>query len=329
MIKIPSPLRQHAFLIGFIAFWLMALCIEVMRLPERQLVEPDQLPDFASIEDVTEKKQAFFAYLALMAEAENRRILGARQRIETLRSVPTLKQEDTQWLTEVAGKLGVTVNEPMREDDFVSLLRHVDVVPNSLILAQAAIESAWGTSRFAIQGNNLFGQWCFEKGCGIVPEHRPAGATHEVRHFYSPRDAVAGYLQNINSHPAYRQLRQIREKARTQGRSIQGCALARGLEAYSERGKHYINEVLQMIRINDLTPNESNCQDIRIAKPDPVASDATISMAPDTTLPTAEDASKTESTNESDPTVPEDSTVPYSSTGSVPSAVPEAQESAP
>lgn len=132
------------------------------------------------------------------------------------------------------------------------LLVRVDVVPPSMALAQAAMESAWGRSRFAKEANNYFGQWCFTPGCGVVPNRRNPGATHEVARFDSLQAAVAAYMLNINSHPAYEQVRLIRAESRSQQQMLDSLKLAQGLEKYSEKGTAYIDDLKGMIRYNKL-----------------------------------------------------------------------------
>ena len=126
------------------------------------------------------------------------------------------------------------------------------MIPNSLALVQAANESAWGTSRFARDANNYFGQWCFTRGCGLIPANRIEGAHHEVQRFSSPKESVASYLNNLNTHNAYAQLRSIRSNAVKNGEPITGYLLAAGLGKYSERGEAYIEEIRTMIRVNHL-----------------------------------------------------------------------------
>ena len=128
----------------------------------------------------------------------------------------------------------------------------VDIIPASLVLAQAANESAWGTSRFTLEGNNIFGQWCYEEGCGIVPRRRAAGATHEVRRFETIEEAVAAYFVNINTNPVYQYLRELRAQMRVQQLELNPLVLAFGLGRYSERGGNYIDEVQSIIIQNDL-----------------------------------------------------------------------------
>jgi Bax protein len=115
---------------------------------------------------------------------------------------------------------------------------------------QAANESAWGRSRFARQGNNYFGQWCYRKGCGIVPARRVPGATHEVRRFASVAESVRAYMNNINRSSAYADFRNIRRSLRVQSKPLDAERLAYGLKSYSERGMAYVHVIRSMIRSN-------------------------------------------------------------------------------
>jgi Bax protein len=133
------------------------------------------------------------------------------------------------------------------------LLQRVDVVPVSLVVAQAANESAWGKSRFAREGNNLFGIWCYTEGCGIVPKLRKDEAKHEVRRYDSFKDSVVDYMKNINRHRAYQKLREIRAAERAAGRQLSGHRLAAGLGKYSEIGDDYIKRIRAIIDGRKLT----------------------------------------------------------------------------
>jgi len=138
------------------------------------------------------------------------------------------------------------------EQTLQKLLSNVDTVPESLVLAQAANESAWGTSRFARNGNNFFGIWCFKVGCGEVPKARDTGKIHEVARFRSAQDGVEYYLLTINRHPAYQKLRDLRHELRMQNKALNGATLAEGLIKYSERGLPYVREIQAMISTNQL-----------------------------------------------------------------------------
>lgn len=209
------------------------------------------LPDFSAYTDTNERKQAFFSFLYPRIVLANTRVLLMRQHLMELAGRETLTPEDEQWLARQAERLRAN-GELGSNEMFESLARRLDVVPPSLVLAQAANESAWGTSRFALQGNNLFGQWCFTQGCGIVPGSRVEGATHEVASFSSPYQSIRSYVQNLNRHMTYTPLRETRERLRSDGADPGGRALATGLVGYSERGQEYVEEIRAMISFNNL-----------------------------------------------------------------------------
>ena len=130
-------------------------------------------------------------------------------------------------------------------------MRKIDIIPASLALAQAANESAWGESRFAQEANNLFGIWTYDRAKGLKPKNRENGKTHLVRIFDDIGASVRYYMYNLNSHPAYRELRQIRQQLRASGRAINGYALAAGLEKYSSQGTTYIELIRDLIEQNE------------------------------------------------------------------------------
>jgi Bax protein len=188
--------------------------------------------------------------LPMVAES-NRQTLKQRAEIERFAAKPELSAAERKKLSQFARQYGL---EPEQEnaDLLRQLLLRVDKVPASLALSQAAIESAWGTSRFAVQGNNLFGQWCYKKGCGLVPLQRNAGSHHEVAKFATVSESVESYIRNINTHRAYRDLRANRAQLRGAESSASGYQLAENLLEYSELREKYVHEVQAVIRINNL-----------------------------------------------------------------------------
>lgn len=224
-------------------------------LPELVDLRYEDPPNFKEISPAKAKKRAFFSYLAPIVDDENDRILVQRDVVTRIQHWLSSGKEATQQMQ----KIIATYSEIYGVDQEVSLaeqveelLLRVNIVPRSLTLAQAANESAWGTSRFAVRGNNYFGQWCFSQGCGLVPRSRGDSASHEVRAFSSPAESVRAYIYNINTHPAYATLRQLRADAENENRIARGSELAAGLLSYSERGEEYIKEIRQMIRSNKL-----------------------------------------------------------------------------
>lgn len=139
-----------------------------------------------------------------------------------------------------------------------SLLKRIDIIPPSLALAQAANESSWGTSRFAKQAYNLYGQWCYSEGCGLVPNQRAEGMTHEIRKFKNPTASVKSYMRNLNSHPAFKGLREIRAELRQAKQPIEGRKLSAGLRSYSERKDAYIKDINNMMTFNKLANLDLN-----------------------------------------------------------------------
>ncbi|MGM7317633.1 glucosaminidase domain-containing protein [Idiomarina sp. ST10R2A5] len=211
------------------------------------------LPDFMSMTDVTEKKEEFFRFLLPLVEAENIRILHDRAYLKAI-----YKRYKNGELTAADKKqLEEWINYYRLEDDiaiddnlFGLLKRRIDIIPEMMVLVQAANESGWGTSRFSRKGLNLFGQWCYSKGCGLVPTGRVEGGRHEVAQFDSVNASVKSYMRNINTHGAYLDLRLLREQKRLNNADILARDLITGLSSYSERGEDYIEELRAMIRIN-------------------------------------------------------------------------------
>ena len=213
------------------------------------------LPDFAAIRDVKTKKSEFFGFLLPMIRESNRAILNQRALLLTIRDLveneSALDPRDKSVIGGLSSRYRVNPgNDLLNQID--ELLLKVDVVPESLVLAQAANESGWGTSRFARQANNLFGVWCFRPGCGLTPLSRDEGLTHEVARYDSISDSINAYIHTINTNPAYINLRQIRAETRVEAEVMNGQALAEGLVNYSARGTDYVKEIQQLIRVNNL-----------------------------------------------------------------------------
>lgn len=217
-------------------------------------IELQTLPDdFAEISDVKQRKALFFRALLPIVLAENAMIEEMRDHVVRLleKGVHRLNSSELTWLQSVAQQYKVKGNLASPKVQFM-LLRRIDVVPPSLVLAQAANESAWGTSRFALTGNNLFGHYTYNQANGIVPLARREGETFAVRAFASLDDSVRAYIHNLNTNRAYAELRVMRQQMREKGERISGHALAAGLESYSERGQAYVEEIQSMIRSNQL-----------------------------------------------------------------------------
>ena len=217
------------------------------------------LPDFGSYVDVKEKKSAFFEYLLPLVRFSNQLVRVDRERFKRVQSDPiNLKSPEARKITRRLNSRYRVVLERFPDLSFLEELdKRIGQIPESLALAQAAKESGWGTSRFSKQANNLFGQWCFTKGCGIVPARRSQGMTHEIQKFDSVGDAIEAYIYNLNTHRAYSSLREKRYGLLKKGKSPSGSELAITLTEYSERGAIYGQEVASLIRYNKLEEYDS------------------------------------------------------------------------
>ncbi len=224
--------------------------------PVKPIQQMTTVPKFAAIKDVKLKKATFFKFMLEKIIAANKKV--AKERASLLELIASYSQN--QQFSEAEAKTYARLLKKYREDKskqpvmvkLENLKLKIDEVPASLILAQSANESAWGTSRFARKGNNYFGQWCYSKGCGLVPASRDSGATHEVAKFSSVQKSVEEYIYNINVGRSYKSIRQKRAQMRKSNQPIDSLQLATGLEKYSERGKEYVKEIQSMIRFNKL-----------------------------------------------------------------------------
>lgn len=245
--RLPVTLGEAAVLA--LAIVLLLGFVNVPQVGERPL------PDLRPL-DPQARKEQFFDILLPAVAAVNGVVADRRERLEELsEKIATgrgLSWLDRRWLRRMAERYRVET-EDREPAELVSLLEtRIDVVPASLVLAQAAKESGWGTSRFAREGNNLFGMRCFDPGCGIVPRARADGRSFEVSTFESIRDSVEEYVLNINRHVSYERFRDLRAALREAGRPLNGIALAEGLQDYSERGRAYVEDIRSLISQNGL-----------------------------------------------------------------------------
>ncbi len=229
----------------------------LMFLPQ---ISGDQLPDFRPL-DAQVRKTEFFAFLDPIVADVSDDVSEERAFIEE--SADKLAAgESLSWLTrrklnrlaeyyEVA-----TTDADLATEVLPALRQRVDIVPRSLVLVQAAKESGWGTSRFALQGNNLFGQRCYSAGCGIAPTGVQPGAAFGVARFSSASASVASYVRNLNTHPQYADFRRMRQSLRNSDSKLTGLVLADSLIDYSERGEAYVAEIKAMILQNSLASND-------------------------------------------------------------------------
>lgn len=205
--------------------------------------------DIADVNLTEKRKRAFLKVMLPHILRENERITADRDRLRDLRKRTefgqTLAMRDQQWIEQMADQYGVD------DGDLGELLMRVDVIPPGLALAQAVEESGWGTSRFALMGNAVFGMWTWTPGSGLVPENRPDGETYEVQRFKSLEHSVAAYMRNLNSKASYRDFRDKRATMREKN-ALDSYQLAGTLHRYSVRGADYIRTIRSIMKSNAL-----------------------------------------------------------------------------
>ena len=256
------------WLLGFllVAFPLatLVLVLALATIPAKQVfMDQDELtsstllPDFSAINQTPERKEQFLSMLRPLIDEKNAKLLKSRERLlkikaewEESQAISGVNQRNLIKLRE---KFHVTYETYPEDDKAVDiLLLRVDAIPAAMVMAQAAVESGWGTSRFAEEAHNLFGHWCYKEGCGIVPSKRPKGAKHEVKKFNNVEESITAYFNNINTHNAYRPWRQLRAQLRDAPQQFTGSAMVAELGKYSGRGSMYIHELRTVIRTNNL-----------------------------------------------------------------------------
>ncbi len=205
--------------------------------------------DFLNIKSVNKRKKLFINTLLPIIFVENRKILEDRKRIldwwNQSGGEVVSREFWPNWLFELSEKYNYT------ESSIGRLLIRVDIVPLSLALSQAAIESGWGSSRYMNEGNAIFGQYTYDSENGIKPRERANEKKFFVKKFSTLSESVRSYLKNINTHSAYEDFRQERRKLRMNGESLSGNILVNYLENYSERNQAYVDDLKLLIETNN------------------------------------------------------------------------------
>lgn len=215
-------------------------CTRVERFPEA-------VPDLW-VERVPLRKSVYYRLGLSGILQVNAEILAQRERLLGL-SLDNLTDDARVWVSALMARYGIAeTGEPLTEDRLAELVRRVDVLPPSLIIVQGAIESGWLQSRFAREGQALFGQW-------TTSESGLKALESDVRlaSFDTPRDSLIAYLLNINTNRAYQPLRKARAEMRREGRRLDSLVLAGYLTSYAETGGEYVSLIRSMIRRDDLT----------------------------------------------------------------------------
>ena len=202
--------------------------------------------DLKTLGDTNKKRELFIKILLPLILDENEKINEDRKKLFQIISKSFNTVGERVWLKRRFKEYKID------DQDLAKLKMRMDIIPVSIAIAQAANESGWGTSRFALEGNALFGQWTWSKK-GISPKNQDADKTHKVLQFQILKASVRAYKNNLNTHNAYQEFREARAKLRENGETINGLDLVNYLENYAGIGKKYVVLLKNIIEVNSLT----------------------------------------------------------------------------
>ena len=209
-------------------------------------VEIGKLPyELKEIQNVKKRKELFIQIVLPLILEENNKILLDRKKLFAILNKNNNSQSDNEWLNKKFKQYGVI------KKDIPTLKRRMDIIPASMAIAQAAKETGWGTSRFALEGNALFGQWTYTDK-GIKPAAADAGTTHKVMMFNVLKSSVRAYARNLNTHKSYREMRYVRAIQRDNFGKLNSLELVDYLNKYAETGKEYTIVLKKIIEQNSL-----------------------------------------------------------------------------
>ncbi len=201
----------------------------------------------------TNKKEFVKAVLPIIIN-ENQNIITTRNFVNDLKikldTFKTLNSKEIRKLNNIAKKYNINSSNKHKLDLINEILSNVDVIPNSIALAQAAIESGWGKSRFAKEYNALFGEYTYDQSKGVVPLKREYGDKHLIKSFNSYNSSVSSYFRNINSHKAYNNFRAVRNVMRNKNNFSEIGLLVYELNTYAE-DNNYVNTLNAVIEKNN------------------------------------------------------------------------------
>lgn len=219
---------------------------EVRRSKKVKPIRLSLLPnEIKQIESTKKRKSLFIQIILPLILEENNRILVDRKRLFSILNKNKNSKDEIAWLNRKFKQYGVL------KKDVPTLKVRMDIVPVSLAIAQAAKETGWGTSRFALEGNALFGQWTWS-GDGIKPAGAENNSTHKVMKFKVLKASVRAYQRNLNTHSSYKDFRQTRAQLRDDNEKLDSLLLAEQLDSYAETGKEYTKILKQIIQQNSL-----------------------------------------------------------------------------
>jgi Bax protein len=216
--------------------------------------------DLKALGDTLKKRELFIKIILPLILYENEKITEDRQKLFQILSKNFNTSGERVWIKRRFKEYKID------DQDLSKLKMRMDIIPVSIALAQAANESGWGTSRFALEGNALFGQWTWSKK-GITPENQDKDKSHKILQFQILKASVRAYKNNLNTHNAYKEFREARAKIRQAGKSINGLDLTKYIERYAAIGEQYVKIIESIIIKNSLTDfDEANLLPTKLKK---------------------------------------------------------------
>ena len=202
--------------------------------------------DLKTLGDTKTKRELFIKIVLPLILYENEKIIDDRKRLFKILGKNFNSPGEKVWLNRRFKEYKI------EDKDLAELKMRMDIIPVSIALAQAANESGWGTSRFALEGNALFGQWTWSKN-GISPKNKDPDQNHKILQFQILKASVRAYKNNLNTHNAYKEFREVRAKLRQSGTTITGLALIKYLKRYASIGEKYTKIIEGIMVQNSLT----------------------------------------------------------------------------
>ncbi len=202
--------------------------------------------DLKTLGDTKTKRELFIKIVLPLILYENEKIIDDRKRLFKILGKNFNSPGEKVWLNRRFKEYKI------EDKDLAELKMRMDIIPVSIALAQAANESGWGTSRFALEGNALFGQWTWSKK-GISPKNKDPDQSHKILQFQILKASVRAYKNNLNTHNAYKEFREVRAKLRQSGTTITGLALIKYLKRYASIGEKYTELIEGIMVQNSLT----------------------------------------------------------------------------
>ena len=202
--------------------------------------------DLKTLGDTKTKRELFIKIVLPLILHENEKIIDDRKRLFKILGKNFNSPGEKVWLNRRFKEYKI------EDKDLAELKMRMDIIPVSIAVAQAANESGWGTSRFALEGNALFGQWTWSKK-GISPKNKDPDQSHKILQFQILKASVRAYKNNLNTHNAYKEFREVRAKLRQSGTTITGLALIKYLKRYASIGEKYTELIEGIMVQNSLT----------------------------------------------------------------------------